>query len=74
MDGATPTETGAGFIEALQSRLTRWVGKIASILGRISWTGIRMGSHRAGIPRHVIGDGEKATDPVAAAKRSYERA
>jgi len=77
MDGRdTPPESGAGFLEALQKEIGQiGVGKIASISGRYyamdrdkRWDRIER-AFRA----MVTGDGEKATDPVAAVKRSYEK-
>ncbi len=77
MDGRdTPPESGAGFIEALQKEIRRTgVGRIASISGRYyamdrdkRWDRIERAKDAM-----VDGIGEKATDPVAAVKRSYER-
>ncbi|MGD1091345.1 MAG: 2,3-bisphosphoglycerate-independent phosphoglycerate mutase [Bryobacteraceae bacterium] len=77
MDGRdTPPESGAGFLEALQREIRRiGIGRIATISGRYyamdrdkRWDRIE----RAKIAM-VEGAGEKSTDPVAAAKRSYER-
>ncbi len=77
MDGRdTPPESGAGFLEALQREMRRiGVGRIATISGRYyamdrdkRWDRIA----RA-MSAMVEGSGEKNTDPVAAAKRSYER-
>jgi len=77
MDGRdTPPESGAGFIEQLQKQMREiGVGQIASVSGRYyamdrdkRWDRIE----RA-FGAMVLGDGEKATDPVAAVKRSYER-
>jgi 2,3-bisphosphoglycerate-independent phosphoglycerate mutase len=77
MDGRdTPPESGAGFIEQLQKQMREiGVGKIASVSGRYyamdrdkRWDRIE----RA-FGAMVLGNGEKATDPVAAVKRSYER-
>ncbi len=77
MDGRdTPPESGAGFIEALQKEMRRiGIGRIATISGRYyamdrdkRWD--RIERAKAAM---VDGTGEKATDPVAAAKRSYER-
>src|SRR4051794_20785907 len=77
MDGRdTPPESGAGFIEELQREMRRiGVGKIASVSGRYyamdrdkRWERVER-AFRA----MVVGDGEKATDPVAAVKRSYEK-
>jgi len=77
MDGRdTPPESGAGFIEALQKEMRRiGIGRIATISGRYyamdrdkRWD--RIERAKAAM---VDGIGEKATDPVAAMKRSYER-
>jgi len=77
LDGRdTPPESGAGFIEQLQKEMRQiGVGKIASVSGRYyamdrdkRWDRIE----RA-FGAMVLGNGEKATDPVAAVRRSYER-
>ncbi|HLX44574.1 MAG TPA: 2,3-bisphosphoglycerate-independent phosphoglycerate mutase [Bryobacteraceae bacterium] len=77
MDGRdTPPESGAGFVEALQREMRRiGVGCIATISGRYyamdrdkRWD--RVDRAKTAM---VDGAGEKATDPVAAIKRSYER-
>jgi len=77
MDGRdTPPESGAGFIEALQKEMRRiGIGRIATISGRYyamdrdkRWDRIERAQTAM-----VDGVGEKATDPVAAVKRSYER-
>jgi 2,3-bisphosphoglycerate-independent phosphoglycerate mutase len=77
MDGRdTPPESGAGFIEQIQQHMrTIGIGKIASVEGRYyamdrdkRWDRIE----RA-FGAMVLGNGEKATDPVAAVKRSYEK-
>jgi 2,3-bisphosphoglycerate-independent phosphoglycerate mutase len=77
MDGRdTPPESGAGFLEALQREIRRiGVGRIATICGRYyamdrdkRWD--RIERAKAAM---VDGRGEKNTDPIAAAKRSYER-
>ncbi len=77
MDGRdTPPESGAGFIEALQKEMRRvGIGRIATISGRYyamdrdkRWDRIERAKNAM-----VDGVGEKATDPVAAVKRSYER-
>ena len=77
MDGRdTPPESGAGFLEALQREIRRiGVGRIATISGRYyamdrdkRWERIERANDAM-----VDGNGEKATDPVAAAKRSYEK-
>src|ERR1041385_267580 len=77
MDGRdTPPESGSGFLEALQREIRRiGVGRIATVVGRYyamdrdkRWERIDRAKSAM-----VNGSGEKATDPVAAAKRSYER-
>ncbi len=77
MDGRdTPPESGAGFIEALQKEMRRiGIGRIATISGRYyamdrdkRWDRIERAEAAM-----VDGGGEKATDPVSAVKRSYER-
>jgi len=77
MDGRdTPPESGAGFVEALQREIRRiGIGRIATVSGRYyamdrdkRWD--RIDRAKAAM---VEGAGEKATDPVAAVKRSYER-
>jgi 2,3-bisphosphoglycerate-independent phosphoglycerate mutase len=77
MDGRdTPPESGAGFVEALQREMRRiGAGRIATISGRYyamdrdkRWD--RVDRAKTAM---VDGAGEKATDPVAAIKRSYER-
>src|ERR1051325_986990 len=77
MDGRdTPPESGAGFIEALQREIRRiGVGRIASVSGRYyamdrdkRWDRIDRAKNAM-----VDGAGDKATDPVAAVKKSYER-
>ncbi len=77
MDGRdTPPNSGAEFLEALQREIKRiGVGRIASISGRYyamdrdkRWERIALAKDAM-----VEGKGEKATDPVAAAKRSYEK-
>jgi 2,3-bisphosphoglycerate-independent phosphoglycerate mutase len=77
MDGRdTGPETGAGYIEQIQKELrTIGIGKIASVSGRYyamdrdkRWDRIE----RA-FGAMVLGNGEKFSDPVAAAKKSYER-
>jgi 2,3-bisphosphoglycerate-independent phosphoglycerate mutase len=77
MDGRdTPPESGAGYVEQLQKQLRELqIGKIASVSGRYyamdrdkRWERIE----RA-YAAMVLGTGEKATDPVAAIRRSYER-
>ncbi len=77
MDGRdTAPESGAGYVEALLREMkTLGVGRIASISGRYwamdrdkSWDRIEKAftAMRDGV-------GEKATDPIAAIKRSYEK-
>lgn len=77
MDGRdTPPESGAGYLEQLRKELrTIGVGRIGSVIGRYyamdrdkRWERVERG-----FGAMVLGNGEKATDPVAAAKRSYER-
>ncbi len=77
MDGRdTPPESGAGFLEALLREIRSiGLGRIASISGRYyamdrdkRWDRIERAKGAM-----VDGTGEKSTDPVAAAKRSYER-
>jgi len=77
MDGRdTPPESGAGFLEQVQKELrTIGVGKIASVSGRYyamdrdkRWERIERAFNAM-----VHGAGERSADPVAAAKRSYER-
>ena len=76
MDGRdTPPQSGAGYLEELQREIRRiGVGRIATISGRYyamdrdkRWD--RIEKARTAM---VDGIGEKNTDPVAAAKRSYE--
>ena len=77
MDGRdTPPESGAGFLEHLQQQIRKiGVGRIATISGRYyamdrdkRWERIERAKDAM-----VDGKGEKATDPVAAVKRSYEK-
>jgi 2,3-bisphosphoglycerate-independent phosphoglycerate mutase len=77
MDGRDrPPESGAGYLEQLQKEMREiGVGKIATVSGRYyamdrdkRWDRIE----RA-FGAMVLGNGEKFTDPVAAARRSYER-
>jgi 2,3-bisphosphoglycerate-independent phosphoglycerate mutase len=77
MDGRdTPPESGAGFIEQIHQQIRQiGVGEIASVSGRYyamdrdkRWDRIE----RA-FGAMVLGNGEKATDPVEAVKRSYAR-
>ena len=76
MDGRdTPPESGAGFLEALQREIrTIGVGRIATVVGRYyamdrdkRWERIERAKSAM-----VQGSGEKMSDPVVAAKRSYE--
>ncbi len=76
MDGRdTGPETGAGYLEALQREIRRiGVGRIATISGRYyamdrdkRWERIDRAKSAM-----VDGAGEKNTDPVAAARKSYE--
>jgi 2,3-bisphosphoglycerate-independent phosphoglycerate mutase len=77
MDGRdTGPETGAGYLEQIQNQMSELgVGRIASISGR--YYGMDRDKRWDRVERAfgamVLGSGEKATDPVAAAKRSYER-
>lgn len=77
MDGRdTPPHSGAGFIEELQRQINEiGVGRIASISGRYyamdrdkRWERIERAFQAM-----VTGSAEKATDPVVAVKKSYER-
>ena len=77
MDGRdTAPESGAGYLEALQREIRRiGLGRIATVVGRYyamdrdkRWERIDLANGAM-----VKGSGEKATDPVAAVKRSYER-
>jgi len=77
MDGRdTPPESGVGFIEELQREIRRiGAGRIASVSGRYyamdrdkRWDRVERAKSAM-----VDGTGEKATDPVAAVKRFYER-
>src|SRR5580693_6555477 len=77
MDGRdTPPESGVEFLEALQREIRRiGVGRIATVSGRYyamdrdkRWERIDRAKNAM-----VEGAGEKASDPVAAVKRSYER-
>ena len=76
MDGRdTAPESGAGYLEQVQKEMRQiGVGKIASISGRYyamdrdkRWDRVERAYGAM-----VFGKGEKSTDPVAAAKRSYE--
>ena len=77
MDGRdTPPESGAGYLRELEKQMrTIGVGRIASVSGRYyamdrdkRWERIE----RA-FGAMVLGNGQKATDPVAAVERSYEK-
>ncbi len=77
MDGRdTGPETGAGYLEWIQREMRELgVGRIASVSGRYyamdrdkRWERIERAFNAM-----VLGNGEKAIDPVAVAKRSYER-
>jgi 2,3-bisphosphoglycerate-independent phosphoglycerate mutase len=77
MDGRdTPPESGAGFLEQVQKEVRQiGIGKIASVSGRYyamdrdkRWDRVERAFGAL-----VFGSGEKSEDPVAAAKRSYER-
>jgi len=77
MDGRdTPPESGAEFLQALEKEMRGLgIGRIATVAGRYyamdrdkRWD--RIERARTAM---VDGAGEKATDPVAAVKRSYER-
>ncbi len=77
MDGRdTPPESGAGFVGQIQQQIrTIGVGKIASVAGRYysmdrdkRWDRIERGFNAM-----VLGKADKANDPVAAVKKSYER-
>ncbi len=76
MDGRdTPPESGAGFIEQVQKEMRQiGLGKIASVSGRYyamdrdkRWDRVERAFNAM-----VLGTGQKAEDPVAAVKRSYE--
>ena len=72
----TPPQSGAGYLRQIQKEArTIGVGRIASVSGRYyamdrdkRWERIE----RA-FGAMVLGNGEKATDPVAAVERSYEK-
>ena len=77
MDGRdTPPESGAGYLREVEQQMrTIGAGRIASISGRYyamdrdkRWERIERAFNAM-----VLGSGEKATDPVAAAGRSYEK-
>ena len=77
MDGRdTPPQSGIGYIREIQKKLREFgVGKIASVEGRYyamdrdkRWERIERAFNAM-----VLGNGEKATDPVEVMQRSYER-
>jgi 2,3-bisphosphoglycerate-independent phosphoglycerate mutase len=77
MDGRdTPPQSGIGYIREIQKRLREFgLGKIASVEGRYyamdrdrRWERIDRAFNAM-----VLGNAEKATDPVAVMQRSYER-
>ncbi len=77
MDGRdTPPESGAEYLRQIDQQMrTIGVGRIASVSGRYyamdrdkRWERIERAFNAM-----VLGNGEKATDPVEAAKRSYEK-
>lgn len=75
MDGRdTDPRSGKGFIEALQDHLKHSAGRIASIIGRYyamdrdkRWERVKLAYDLL-----VKGEGEKASDPVAAVQKSYD--
>jgi 2,3-bisphosphoglycerate-independent phosphoglycerate mutase len=77
MDGRdTPPNSGAEFLEALEQQIKKIdVGRIATISGRYYAMDRDKRWERIGLAKDAMveGKGEKATDPVAAAKRSYEK-
>jgi 2,3-bisphosphoglycerate-independent phosphoglycerate mutase len=77
MDGRdTPPNSGAEFLEALEREIRRiGVGRIATISGRYYAMDRDKRWERIGLAKDAMvdGKGEKATDSVAAAKRSYEK-
>jgi 2,3-bisphosphoglycerate-independent phosphoglycerate mutase len=77
MDGRdTPPNSGAGFLEALDHQIKKiGVGRIATISGRYYAMDRDKRWERIGLAEDAMveGKGEKSTDPVAAAKRSYEK-
>jgi 2,3-bisphosphoglycerate-independent phosphoglycerate mutase len=72
----TPPQSGAGYLRQIQKEAcTIGVGRIASVSGRYyamdrdkRWERIERAFNAM-----VLGNGEKATDPVAAVERSYEK-
>ena len=75
MDGRdTDPKSGKGFIEALENHLKGSAGTIASIIGRYyamdrdkRWERVKVAYDQL-----VNGEGEKATDMVAAMQKSYD--
>ncbi len=76
MDGRdTPPNSGVGFVEALQAKMAELgVGRIGSVIGRYyamdrdkRWERVEMAFNAL-----VKGEGQTATDPVAAIRQSYE--
>jgi 2,3-bisphosphoglycerate-independent phosphoglycerate mutase len=77
MDGRdTPPESGAEYLRQIEQQMrTIGVGRIASVSGRYyamdrdkRWERIERAFNAM-----VLGNGQKGTDPVEAAKRSYEK-
>jgi len=77
MDGRdTSPNSGAEYLEALQQQIQKiGVGRIATISGRYYAMDRDKRWERIALAKDAMieGIGEKATDPVAAAKRSYEK-
>ncbi|MGA3190206.1 MAG: 2,3-bisphosphoglycerate-independent phosphoglycerate mutase, partial [Bryobacteraceae bacterium] len=77
MDGRdTSPNSGAEYLEALEQQIKKiGVGRIATISGRYYAMDRDKRWERIGLAKDAMvdGKGEKATDPVAAAKRSYEK-
>ena len=76
MDGRdTPPHSGVGFVEQLQAKMKELgCGRIATVVGRYyamdrdkRWERVELAYNAL-----VLGQGEKAVDPVAAVKASYE--
>jgi len=75
MDGRdTDPRSGKGFVEELQAHMAKSAGRIASIVGRYyamdrdkRWERVKLAYDLI-----VKGEGEKATDPVAAVQKSYD--
>lgn len=70
----TDPKGGEGYLQDLQNHLSKTTGKIASIIGRYyamdrdkRWERVKLAYDLM-----VNGIGEKATDPIAAIKKSYE--